>query len=370
MPFDKRVAHIVPALFGAEGVFGGAERYALELARAMSRYVPTSLISFGGRSYTAQEGALDIEIVRNWTNFRRFQFDPFAPGLLRALRTVDIIHFHQTHTMMASAALMIAHLTGKPIFTSHLGGGGYGLYRLANVDRYFDGHLHISEYSRKVFGHERRMNASVILGGVDTTKYVPDDSVTDRAGVVYVGRLLPHKGINYLVEAVDDAIPLQLIGRPWRHAKPFYDLLHQLAKGRRVSFHEDLDDNATIRACQRAMCVVLPSVHRTVFGDYYGIPELLGQTLLEGMACGAPAICTNICSLPEVVEDGISGFVVPPNETGALREKIRWLHEHPEAAARMGRAARQRAVEVFSWPAVVDRCFRAYGVSPPTVGHG
>ena len=49
---------------------------------------------------------------------------------------------------------------------------------------------------------------------------------------------------------------------------------------------------------------MLPSVYRTSIGTETAVPELLGQTLLEGMACEAPAICTDVASLPEIVEDG------------------------------------------------------------------
>jgi alpha-maltose-1-phosphate synthase len=83
--------------------------------------------------------------------------------------------------------------------------------------------------------------------------------------------------------------------------------------------------------------------------------------LLEGMACGLPAICTNITSLPELVEEGVTGFVVPPNEPSALRDKIDWIRRHPGYAAAMGAAARKRVVECFNWEMVVDRCLQAYG---------
>jgi starch synthase len=90
------------------------------------------------------------------------------------------------------------------------------------------------------------------------------------------------------------------------------------------------------------------------------VPELLGQTLLEGMACEAPAVCTRVASLPEVVEDGVSGIVVPPNEPSALGETLAWLHRHPQDGAAMGRAGRRRVLDRFTWPVVVHRCLDAY----------
>ncbi len=64
--------------------------------------------------------------------------------------------------------------------------------------------------------------------------------------------------------------------------------------------------------------------------------------------------------MPEVVADGVTGFVVPRNNPDALRTKLLWLRDHPAEAAAMGKAARQRVLERFTWPAVVRRCLDVY----------
>jgi glycosyltransferase involved in cell wall biosynthesis len=118
-----------------------------------------------------------------------------------------------------------------------------------------------------------------------------------------------------------------------------------------------------IEAYRSAMCVVLPSVCRTMYGEESKVPELLGQTLLEAMACGAPTICTKVASMPEVVENEKTGFVVPPNDPQALGEKILWLRDHPREREAMGLAARERVLSAFTWPAVVRRCLKIYGIN-------
>jgi glycosyltransferase involved in cell wall biosynthesis len=115
-----------------------------------------------------------------------------------------------------------------------------------------------------------------------------------------------------------------------------------------------------VRAYRRALCVVLPSVYRDCYGAESRVPELLGQTLLEGMACGIPAICTDVASMPEVVVDGVTGFVVPPNDPTALGDKLRWLRDHPAQSVLLGQAGRQRVLERFTWNAVVRRCLDLY----------
>jgi glycosyltransferase involved in cell wall biosynthesis len=127
-----------------------------------------------------------------------------------------------------------------------------------------------------------------------------------------------------------------------------------------VTFLHRLDDTALIREYQHALCIVLPSVYRMADGRQTMVPELLGQTLLEGMACGIPAVCTRVGSMPEVVSDGITGFIVPPNDPSALGERLAWLSAHPDKVARMGAAARRHVLERFTWPAVVSRCLTQY----------
>jgi glycosyltransferase involved in cell wall biosynthesis len=373
MSRPPRVVHVAPRLFGYENIFGGGERFPLELARAMARRVPTKLICFGKRPARLRLDNLDVHVLPNWIHRGRFEFDPINPLLIRHLAPADVIHVHQTHTFLASLSLVFARLARKRIFATHLGSGGVGLHLLRDTSTWFTGHLHLSEFSRRYFGHEHLATARVVYAAVDTAQFTP--TPTESAGaVVYIGRILPHKGINYLIEAVDEDVPLTIVGRRWNHAERFGALLDELAQNKRVQFLEGEKfapevwapegDNAIIaRACRGALCVVLPSVHTTVFGEHYAIPELLGIALLEGMASGLPAIATDVCSLPEVVEDGVTGFIVPPNDAKALRDRIRWLRDNPDRARAMGEAARQRVLDQFSWDRVVDRCFDAYGVS-------
>jgi glycosyltransferase involved in cell wall biosynthesis len=179
-----------------------------------------------------------------------------------------------------------------------------------------------------------------------------------NGSVVYVGRILPHKGIENLVAAMAPEIELKIIGSA--SDDRYIADLRRFAVGRRVSFQHDNDDVELIRAYRGALCVVLPSVYRTMYGVEYQVPELLGQTLLEGMACGRPVICTRVASMPEIVEDGVCGFIVAPNDPVELAGRIGWLHDHPMEASAMGTAARRRVLEKFTWPQVVRRCLEIY----------
>lgn len=357
--YRPRVLHIIPALFGQDGgVVGGAERYALELARHMADDVPTTLVTFGNEERHETIGNLRLRIIGKPHYVRGQRSNPISLSLLAELRKAHVIHCHQQHILASSIAALACRLTRRRVFVSDLGGGGFDISAYISTDRWYHGHLHISEYSKKVYGHQDKPRAHVIYGGVDTEKFSPDASVKKHGSVLYVGRLLPHKGVNDLMNAVPADVPLEIIGQPY--STEFLRDLESLAAGKQVSIRHKCDDHELIEAYRRAMCIVLPSVYRDMYGQETRVPELLGQTLLEGMACGLPAICTDVASLPEVVEDGVTGFILPPNNPTALSRKLSWLRENPERAMEMGAAARRRVLERFTWPGVVRRCLSIY----------
>jgi glycosyltransferase involved in cell wall biosynthesis len=357
-PGRLRVLHVVPALFGSDGVVGGAERYALELAQHMAEATPTTLVAFGDRDRRELLRRLRVQVIGRPWYVRGQRFNPMALALFLHLGRADVVHCHQRFILCSSLSAVGCRLGGRKVFVSDLGGGGWDVSGYVPTERWYDGHLHISAYSRSVSGHENNPRAHVILGGVDVERFSPDDSAPRDGPVLYVGRLLPHKGVNDLIDAVPPEMPLELVGQPYD--ADFLGRLRRLADGKRVRFRHDCDDAELVRAYRRALCVVLPSVYRDMYGRETRVPELLGQTLLEGMACGAPAVCTDVASMPEVVEDGVTGFIVPPNDPPALRKRLLWLRDHPEGARLMGEAGRRRVLEKFTWPRVVDRCLEVY----------
>jgi len=354
-----RVVHVVPALFGPTGIVGGAERYAFELARAMADAVPTTLVTFGDAAREETVGRLRVRVLGPAWHVRGQSTNPLARGIANALLAGDVIHCHQQHIVVSSLAAVLGRLTGRRVFVTDLGGGGWDVSAYIRTDRWYTGHLHISAYSLAVAGHAARRWARVILGGVDTARFAPDAAVPRGNAALFVGRLLPHKGVDDLIRAASDDLEVTIVG-PAPDARFLRDL-HALAEGKAIRFHHDFDDGALVEAYRRAACVVLPSVYRNCYGGETLVPELLGQTLLEGMACGAPAIATRVASLPEVVDHGRTGFLVPPNDPPALREQLLWIRDHPQEAAAMGEAARARVLERFTWDRVVECCLDAYG---------
>jgi len=362
MPLEApRVLHLVPALFGSGGVIGGAERYTLELARHMAHAVPTRLVTFGSDAVERRIDDLDVRVVSGARHVRGQSNNPIAAAIFPEILHADVVHCHQQHVLMSSMAAATCRVTGRRVFATDLGGGGWDISAYISTDGWFDGHLHISEYSRSVYGHDGKTWARVILGGVDTTRFSPDISVPRADRALFVGRLLPHKGVAELITALPADVVLDVVGP--LNETGYVERIKAAAVHKSVTFHHDVNDDQLVEAYRRASCVVLPSVYHASDGSGTKVPELLGQTLLEAMACGTPVICTRVASMPEIVVDAETGFIVEPGDGNALVDRIRWCISHPKDARQMGAAGRRRVLSRFQWPQVVQRCLEAYAAA-------
>ncbi len=358
---SPNVLHVIPALFGRDGgVVGGAERYAFELARNIAELTPTRLISFGPQDTTRINGKLETRVIGSPRYIKGQSGNPYHGRVFSEARWADVIHCHQQHILVSSLLALYCRLTRRKIVVSDLGGGGWDISSYISTDRWYQAHLHISEYSRKIFGHAERSWAKVIMGGVDTVKFHPSTSPIphDQRRVLFVGRVLPHKGVNDLIQGLPEGLGLDVVGH--EGDTRFRDDLRKLAEGKDVRFLTDLDDSQLMEMYRNALCIALPSVYKTMYGDTTKVPELLGQTLLEGMACGIPAICTDVASMPEIVIDGETGYVTPPNNPTEMKKRLQKLKEDPTLCRSMGEAGRNRVLEVFTWSEVAHRCLKIY----------
>ena len=360
-----KVLHISPTYFADSSFIGGAERYTLELARATANEAETVLLSFGAARETRRDGALRIELLRRsrLPGVGRLATNPWSPAFARLVHWADIVHCHQAYTLSTDLGILLARALHKKVFVTDLGGGHRrALSHAFPLLRRADGLLLISEYSRALWrdapSRSRPSTLEVIWGGVDPVRFSPgEEHRSDET--LFVGRLLPHKGVNYLVDAMPEDAPLRVVGRAYDER--FLELVKSRAAGKHVIFETSASDEDLVARYRRALVTVLPSVYDAIDGRHSRQPELLGLVVLESMACGTPVIVTSVASLPELVEDGKTGFVVPPNDAAALRERIETLRRDPALAAEMGRRARAAVLERFTWPAVVRRCLQAYG---------
>jgi glycosyltransferase involved in cell wall biosynthesis len=196
----------------------------------------------------------------------------------------------------------------------------------------------------------------VIYGGVDVERFCPGKH-KELGTVLFVGRLLPHKGVDCLIRALPDGARLRIVGRPY--SAEYYAGLEQLARGKNVEFLTDVKDADLPAHYRQAQVLALPSV--TSFGGVEDPKaELFGLALVEAMASGTAVVGSDTCSIPEIVSHGECGLLVPPGDADALRAALGEILDSPSEARRMGQAGRARAELHFTWPSVARRCQQAY----------
>jgi glycosyltransferase involved in cell wall biosynthesis len=356
-----RVVHVAPTLFGPAGIFGGGERYPLELGRALAQHVDCELVSFGEAARTwSDPSALRIRVLRAIAHVGGHPAHPLALGLGHALAQADIVHVHHLRSAPSRLAGLQARVRGiRTAVTDHgLGGGTWaGLLPLL-----FDRFLTVSAYSARELGAPAS-RTRIVYGGADPVRFSPDPD-TPRRGVLFVGRLTPHKGVDRLIEALDESSELRVVGSEGhdRNApeRDYPNLLRRLAARRRVEFLGVVEDADLPAVYRTAQVLALPSVELTCYGRRMVVSELLGLAAIEAMASGTPVVASRLGGLPEVVEHGVTGFLVEPGDIAALRERLADVLADADLAARLGRSGRERALETFTWDACAERCLAAY----------
>jgi glycosyltransferase involved in cell wall biosynthesis len=356
-----RILHVAPTAFGDEGLFGGGERYPLELARALHALdgVDCELVTFGPRARRTEVDGLPVRVLRPIGRLGGHPAHPIAPALVGALAGADVVHTHHLRAAPSRMAAVVARARRQRVaVTDHgLGGGDWGGLLPRLVDRF----LTVSAYSAEVLGAPPE-RTTVIFGGADPDRFAPGDD--DRSGVLFVGRMTPHKGIDRLIAAVPPDVRLTIAGTPGHDRdlpeREYPELLRRLAAGRDVEFVVAPSDDDLADLYRRAAVVAVPSVHVTCYGAAIAVSELLGLSTIEAMASGTPVVASRLGGLAEVVVDGETGFLVEPGDIDALGDRIGLLLGDPALARRLGEGARARVLERFTWDACARRCRDAY----------
>jgi len=357
-PRVLRVCHVTPTYFAPESVLGGGERFAEELARAMSRRAEVKLVSFGRRASRQRLSAsYERVILRSWS---RDLLVPYSPRLRRELRGADVVHCHQYFVLPTFLAARAGRAQGSRVFVSDLGGGAWTPGFQIDQSRWLTGHLPISEYAaRDLPGRPRPYR--VIYCGVDLARHPMRPAPEHDGSAVSLGRILPHKGIHFLIAGLPPGMTLHVVGSALDES--YLERLRGLAVGKDVRFRLGLSDAEVVAILQRAMALVHPTPVDA--GGNAHQHELFGLAPVEAMACGCPVVASRAASLPEIVDHERNGLLVPPNDPEAIAAALARLAAEPDLWRRLSAAARQRVETCFTWDQVADRCLAAYAAGEP-----
>ena len=194
----------------------------------------------------------------------------------------------------------------------------------------------------------------VIPLGVDDCFVPPTKPRVPGRLVAMASADAPMKGIATLLEAfakllTERELELLLVTRPTPGGRT-EQLIEELGIGEHVHFVNGISDTELVEVMGSAEIACVPSLY-----EGFSLPTA------ELMACETPLVVSRAGAIPEVVgPDGLCADLVTPGDVGELTRTIAELLDDPERRARMGRAGRQRALEMFSWRAVAKATAAAY----------
>lgn len=364
---------------------GGVQRILLELFRGLQgkdgyRFI-VAVPSIGPYERRYQE--LGVRVVPIPVSILRRSLNPvtiarmFAliPLNVRALRRiireegVVLVHTQKMNTLVGDLAARaegirsVHSIHEVPLWPEPL-------YRAmaAPIPRLADRVVLTCEPSRGLLAESQRQSSHVrlIYNGIALEPPVRDRSALRRTlgvgddafFVTTGGRLAPSKGFEFFLEASRRIAPahpatrFRLIGDIISEEDaPYRDRIREQARGlglgEQLALEGFRDDYRQVIGVSDLF--VLPSVYDT-----------LPSIVIEAMGMGVAVVATRVGGVPEQVEDGVTGILVPPNDPAALEEAILSLMRDPERRVRMARAGRERALDVFGLDAYVARTRALY----------
>ena len=380
-------------------IYGGAGVHVEYLARGLSREVDLDVYCFG-----ADRKASEVKAsYKSWA-----ALDGPAPELA-ALRTLSIdllmakdvagAQLVHTHTWYANFAGHLAKLMyGIPhVMTSHsleplrpwkaeqlAGGYAISSFSERTAIEAADAVIAVSSGMRrdilKAYPSVDPTRVHTIYNGIDLDEYQRDEHthVLDRLGIdpsaayiVFVGRVTRQKGIVHLLEAarhIDKNVRIVLCAGEAdtpdlkREVEALVASI-EAERGGLLWIQKMMPRPELIQVLSHASVFVCPSIY-----------EPFGIVNLEAMACGAPVVASAVGGIPEVVDDGVTGYLVPFEPDGtpmgapkdreafarALAARVNELCGDPLLARRMGNAGRKRVEEHFAWSSIARQTVRLY----------
>lgn len=272
----------------------------------------------------------------------------------------DILHLQKPYDMApALLARWLGGLGGKRGPRVMLGCHGEDFYPLDwLLARRVDGAVSCSAFNARTVAARYPLEPRVIYNGIDSTLFrpvAPDPTLrqclhTTEHLLLYVGRLMPWKGVDTALRALTLLPTATLLIAGDGEDRP---RLQRLA--------DELDITGRVRFLGALPRADLPrlycSVDLLVATSYAS--ETFGISLVEAQACGVPVVASRFGGFPEVVDEGRTGVLVPPQDPPALAAAVASLLHNPARRAALAAAAPAWAAQYF-WPAVVDRVEAAY----------
>ena len=279
---------------------------------------------------------------------------PKSLALGREARAAGVQHIHaEFATHPATAAWIASEVYGVPFsFSAHMYDIFVSQSLLAEKSRKARFVRTISESNRDFMARVDGFDAektSVIRCGVDPRRFpsrAPDPQHRGPRNITYVGALLPRKGVDVLLRALarlvtQDDWHLNVLGGGPEGPK-LQALARELLPGR-VTFHGPATMAEVKDAMFAADLVVVPSVTDSL-NRSEGIPVVS----MEALAASCPVIASRLSGIPELIEDGVTGYLFEPGNDAELGAKIAHVLAHPDAAREVAARGRARVLDEYN----------------------
>ena len=215
-------------------------------------------------------------------------------------------------------------------------------YALARADRVTATGMRLAEATLRYMPPD--VEVAVIPYGVDLDRFIPPEGKSHDGLVIgSVGRLSPEKGLRYLLRAMAQITRQEpnarlLLAGDGPERRSLERLAARLGLVDRVEFTGEVPHDHVPQTLARMNVFAMPSTW-----------EGFGVAALEAAAVELPVVASNVHGIPDVVEDGVTGILVPPKDVAALSQAILRLLRDPEERRRMGRAGREMVATRYSW---------------------
>jgi glycosyltransferase involved in cell wall biosynthesis len=383
-----RIAQVTPYFYPVEG---GVERHVYGLSRGLVErghevHVFTYIGDRKGGKFCTNECIDGIEVKRFRSVFTLGEFARFWPGMVGELLKggFDVVHTHVYRHPHSDLSLLASKASGcTSVLTAHSPFPPLKIRRpltrliIPFYDRTF-GHISLRSFDTVISLTKSEADKLTSLGinhskiiiiphGVDSEHFEDVNAenfltrfmLKEKKFVLYLGRINRTKGIEYLlhafakVAAKHNDVYLVIAGGVTEREEEEYmhKLLYetsQLGINQKVLFTGQLSEDDKLAAYQSCSVFVLPSIY-----EPYGI------VLLEAAAHGKPLVAAESDGPSSIIEDGVNGFLVEPQNSSALAESLMCIIEDEDLAKRMGMAARALAYK-HTWERVVDAVERVY----------
>ncbi len=278
------------------------------------------------------------------------QFGPLGPKAM-LLRRIGVLRGKLVTSFRGFDISRYIHQHGSDVYNQLFDKGDFFL---TNCDYFKHRLLKLGCNEKKVVVHR---------SGLDSNKFVFKPRLLHPDGWIRIattGRLVEKKGIEYSIRAVakvarsNQNIEYNIIGDgPLR--EEFQQLIQELEVGDRVKLLGWKQQQEIIEILNNSHIFIAPSV-TAKDGDQ----DAPVNTLKEAMAMGLPVISTLHGGIPELVEDGNSGFLVPERDVDTLADKLGYLIENPQVWPQMGRSGRAYVIEHYDLNKLNDELVEIY----------